>query len=226
MIYQEKSRLVLFERLFVQPSDHHNQGISGFPCELITWEKTYQLARKLARQVRVDHFNPEMIVAISRGGLMPARILSDHLNLFDLATFKIEHYHAVHKEKQARVRYPLTADVEGRRVLMVDDVSDSGDTFQVAIEHLHTRGKPASIRTAVLHHKRVSSFVPDYFAEELVEWRWLIYPWAVIEDLSNFLLEMEEFPASVEKFALELKHRHAIEVPWQILEDVIAFNKQ
>lgn len=210
----------------MQPTDYLNKEKCGVPCVLITWDQCYQLARKLAWQVRVNHFDPEIIVAISRGGLMPARILSDHLNLFDLATLKVEHYHAVHKEKSAKVRYPLTAEVGGRRVLLVDDVSDSGDTFQVAIEHLFTRGEPASLRTAVLHHKRVSSFVPDYFAEEVVEWRWLIYPWAIMEDISSFLLKMEEYPASVEAFALELKKKHAIEVPRQVLEDVFTMNKQ
>ncbi len=209
----------------MQAADSQNQGNRGIPCELITWGQTYQLARNLVWQVRENHFDPEIIVAISRGGLIPARILSDHLNLFDLATLKVEHYHAVHKERTAKVRYPLTAEVGGRRVLLVDDVCDSGDTFQVATEHLHARGEPASLRTAVLHHKRVSSFVPDYFAEEVAEWRWLIYPWAVIEDISSFLLEMEEYPASVEVFALALKQQHAIDVPRQILEDVFAMNK-
>ncbi len=209
----------------MQPTDSQNKDNDGIPCELITWDQTYQLARKLAWQVRENYFAPEIIVAISRGGLMPARILSDHLNLFDLATLKVEHYHAVHKQRTAKVRYPLTAEVEGRRVLLVDDVCDSGDTFRVATEHLHERGEPASLRTAVLHYKRVSSFVPDYFAEEVIEWRWLIYPWAVIEDISSFLLEMVEYPASVEAFALALKQQHAIEVPRQILEDVFSMNK-
>ncbi len=196
------------------------------PCELITWNQVYQQARKLAQQVRENHFSPQMIVAISRGGLVPARILSDHLNLFNLATIKIEHYHALHKQRHASVRYPLTAEIEGKQILLVDDVSDSGATFQVAIEHLNARGDPASIRTAVLHHKRVSSFVPDYFAEEVIEWRWLIYPWAVMEDTSSFLLEMEEYPMSVEAFAIEIKKRHAIDVPRQILEDVLALHRQ
>ena len=193
----------------------------GIPCEIISWEHAYQMARGLARQVREDGFSPEIIVAISRGGLMPARVLSDHLNLFDLATLKVEHYHAVRKQRVAKVQYPLNAAIEGRRVLLVDDVSDSGDTFQVAVRHLHEKGEPASLRTAVLHHKWVSSYVPDYFAQEVKEWRWLVYPWAVIEDLGSFLREMEPRPTSVEAFASLLQARHAIEAPRQILDDVL-----
>ena len=205
--------------------DPPKERARAVPCELLTWGHFYQLARRLARQIREDRYQPEIIVAISRGGLIPARILSDHLDLFDLATVKIEHYHAVTKERSARVRYPLSADITNRRVLLVDDVSDSGDTFEVAIRHLLNQGRPQALRTAVLHHKRVSSYLPDYFVEEVIEWRWIIYPWAVIEDIGSFLLQMKQTPASVEEFALNMLQRHAVKVPRQVLEDVLALHK-
>lgn len=195
---------------------------SGMPCELLSWGDFYQLARRLARLVRDDRFAPDIIVAISRGGLIPARVLADHLNLFDLATVKIEHYHAVTKQRCARVRYPLRADIEDRRVLLVDDVSDSGDTFEVAIGHIHDQGRPQALRSAVLHHKQVSSYLPDYFVEEVIEWRWVIYPWAVIEDIGSFLSELASRPSTVEELSLQIQQRHAVRVPRQILEDVLA----
>ncbi|MEN8177855.1 MAG: phosphoribosyltransferase [Pseudomonadota bacterium] len=194
------------------------------PCELLSWDQCDQMARRLACQIREDGYEPDLIVAIARGGLMPARILSDRLNLFDLATIKVEHYHAMHKERSARVRYPLTADIDGRRVLLVDDVSDSGDTFEVAIRHLRGLGEPLVLKTAVLHHKRIARYRPDYFVEEVVEWRWLIYPWAMMEDLSSFLQEMEPRPVTVEVFAELLQKRHGIDPPRQALEDVLAMN--
>jgi hypoxanthine phosphoribosyltransferase len=201
--------------------DQEVQGRKGYPCELIGWEGFYQLARTLTGRIRTSGFLPDLIVAISRGGLVPARVLADRLDLFDLATLKIEHYHAMHKQPRARVRYPLTAQVEGRRVLLVDDVSDTGDSLQLATEHLLERGRPARLRSAVLHHKRVSSFEPDYFAEAVVEWRWIIYPWAVIEDLNGMLQKMEPRPASAEEFMRRLRREHAIEVSEQIIEDVL-----
>ena len=91
-------------------------------------------------------------MAIGRGGYLPARIVSDYLDVYDLASIRIEHYRGVRRERAARVRYPLTADVAGKRVLLIDDVSDSGDTFAVAIRHLQAHGEPAALRTAVLHH--------------------------------------------------------------------------
>jgi hypoxanthine phosphoribosyltransferase len=193
------------------------------PCELISWQGFHRLAQQLARGIHTAWFRPDIIIAIGRGGYLPARILSDYLNVFDLTDIRIEHYRGAHRQPVASVRYPLTADVSGRHVLLVDDVSDSGETFELATRHLREHGEPAELRTAVLHHKRVSRFVPDYYAEEVVDWRWIIYPWAVIEDLGGFLRAMAPPPASVEAFADYLRERHGIEVARATLEDVLAF---
>ena len=98
-------------------------------CELLSWEQCYQLARNLVRMLREDGFQPDIIVAIARGGYFAARVLSDHLEVYDLASIKAENYHEAHKGSAARVRYPLTAEVARKRVLLVDDVSDSGDLY-------------------------------------------------------------------------------------------------
>ena len=45
---------------------------------------------------------------------------------------------------------------------------------------------PREVRTAVIQHKDTSRFTPDYFAEFVTEWSWIIYPWAVHEDLVGF----------------------------------------
>ena len=115
------------------------------PCELITWNRFHSQARKLARMVRASGWRPDTLVAIGRGGYMPARVLSDFLDLADLTSFKVEHYQSTHISKQAVVRYPLSGSLKGRKVLLVDDVSDSGDTFVAAIAHVKSRGQPADL---------------------------------------------------------------------------------
>lgn len=191
-------------------------------CELVTWERFHALTRQLAFAIRLAPYHPDLIVAIGRGGYMSARIMSDYLDVFDLTDVKIEHYHVAHKERFARIRYPLAADVSGKRVLLVDDVSDSGDTFEVAIRHLCERGEPAELRTAVLHHKLVSIFTPDFIAEVVREWRWIIYPWAVMEDLRSLLRDMDPPPASIDEFARQLRERHGLKIGAQTLEDIFA----
>lgn len=191
-------------------------------CELITWERFHALARQLAFSIRLAPYHPDLIVAIGRGGYMPARIVSDYLDVFDLTDIKIEHYHGAHRERLARIRYPLAAAVAGKRVLLIDDVSDTGDTFEVAIRHLRERAEPAELKTAVLHHKLVSTYTPDYFAEVVREWRWITYPWAVMEDLRYLLGDMDPPPASLDEFARRLRECHDLEIPQQTLEDIFA----
>lgn len=194
---------------------------AGIPCQLVSWDQFALLSRQLARTIHTSWFRPDLIVAIGRGGYLPARMLSDYLNVFDLASMKIEHYYGVRRQKLASIRYPLDAEVAGRHVLLVDDVTDSGETFHVASQHLRQRGEPAELKTAVLHHKSVSGFVPDYYAEEVSTWRWIVYPWALMEDLGSFLQEMVPPPDSVEAFSAYLVEQHGIEVERETLEEVL-----
>jgi hypoxanthine phosphoribosyltransferase len=195
---------------------------AGIQCELITWEHFHELARRLSRIVHAASFRPDVIVAIARGGCVPARMLSDYLDIFDVDAVKIEHYHGIHMERSASVRYPLNADITGKRVLLVDDVSDTGDSFELAVRHLRERGEPAALKTASLHHKTVSAFVPDFCAEIVTEWRWIIYPWAVMEDLRSLRHKMDPQPATVDEFGRYLKQQHGIEPDRRALEDVFS----
>ena len=149
-------------------------------------------------------------------------MLSDLLGVMDLTEFKVEHYRGAHRQAMARVRYPLSASVAGRRVLLVDDVSDTGDTYRVALDHLAERGPPLEVRTAALHHKIVSSFEPDFYGARVLRWRWLIYPWAVIEDLSGFVGGMVPRPGSIDAIAARLRADYGIRVARPVLEDVVA----
>ena len=191
-------------------------------CELVSWEQFRSLARQLALLVQSSGYQPDMIVAIGRGGYMPARLLSDYLDIYNFSGFKIEHYRAAQKQAEARIRYPLSADVKGLKLLLVDDVSDAGDTIEVALAHLHERGPPTEIRTAVLHHKAVSSFVPDFCAAEVTEWRWLIYPWAILEDVSGFIRELGLTDASPERMQAAIEADYGVQISGEILSDANA----
>jgi hypoxanthine phosphoribosyltransferase len=191
------------------------------PCDLISWSRFQQLTRGLAEKIRNSGFRPDLIIAIGRGGYMPARLLSDYFGIMDLADIKIEHYRGTHKQASAVIKYPLTANVSDRKVLLVDDVSDSGDTFSVAIKHILQCGTPVQLRSAVLHHKTTSIFTPDYYARRIVKWRWLIYPWAVTEDIASFIKVEVDLPESLEHIKQNLLERHNISVSMQQIKDAL-----
>lgn len=192
------------------------------PFQLIGWSSVHGLARKLARGIAESGYRPDIIVAIGRGGWVPGRLLSDFLGQMDLTSFKIEHYRAACQPKRAQVRYPLAADVRGRRVLLVDDVADSGETFAVALAHLNRRGAPAELRSAVLHYKTVSPYQPDYYARKVVNWRWIIYPWAIAEDVGNLIRAMSPRPATADEIAQRLAAEHGLRLPRKLLLDLLA----
>ena len=133
----------------------------NMPCQLVSWDAFYQLCYDLADQVHQSGYQIDTLLAIGRGGYMPARILSDVLGIMDLFSFKIEHYRGAHRSPRAVVTYPLLKYIEMNRVLLVDDVCDSGDTFDVAVNHVKQVAKVQEIRTAVIHHKTVSTNKPD-----------------------------------------------------------------
>ncbi len=72
--------------------------------------------------------------------------------------------------------------LEGRRVLLVDEIADTGKTAEVAVRELR-RMNPQEVRTSVLHLKPTSTVVPDYYVEKLERWVWVFYPWSTAETL-------------------------------------------
>lgn len=189
-------------------------------CEYISWNRFYTLCDRLHQRIVASGFRPDIIVAIARGGYMPGRILSDFFGLLDLASLKLEHYDHLHKSATALIKYPLTADLSHKRVLLVDDVSDSGDTFAVAVQHLRRHGEPAQLHTAALHHKVVSSYEPDFYAQRIVKWRWITYPWAVVEDVNTFLGQAERWPTDAAEAASYLQRVHGLRLPQRVLQQV------
>ena len=121
-----------------------NQAIrpSGFACELVSWRRVAMLSNKLAQKIKQDQFKPDIVIAIARGGYVPARILCDRLDIYNLTSIRIAHYTGGStKLELARLSIPLGIDIKGMQVLLVDDVTDTGDTFRLALEHVRSFNK-------------------------------------------------------------------------------------
>ncbi len=192
----------------------------GFRCELVSWGEVYRLTRAVAKAIRGADFEPDLIVAIARGGYVPARLLCDFLDIYDVTSIRIVHYTAgAQKQEQARLAAPLCVDVEDRKVLIVDDVSDTGDTLELSVQHLRD-GRARDVRVAVLHHKQVATVQPEFYGKRVVKWRWITYPWALIEDITGFVRRMQPPPRDPESAARRLRKEYRIKVPRQTLEDV------
>ena len=194
----------------------------SFPCQLISWDESYDLGRRLAYEVKRSGFRPDLIVAIGRGGYVPARVVSDFLLFSLLASIKIEHWDTAACERpQASVRFPLAVDVQSQKVLIIDDVTDTGKTLRTAVDYMKELGA-AEVRTGVLQHKTVSPFVPDYYAEKVAEWRWIIYPWAAHEDLVGLAERvLSEEDQSAREIGERLKERYGLILEESTLLEVV-----
>jgi hypoxanthine phosphoribosyltransferase len=183
----------------------------SFTCELVTWEDQYRLAKALAEKIRSSGYRPDLVIAIGRGGYVPARILCDLLSLNRLTSVRAEHWGTpAEKEEKAVIRFPVCTGIRGERILIVDDVTDTGDSMAVVVDHVKGLG-PSEVRTAVLHHKEVSGFLPDYFAVVCPVWKWIVYPWALHEDLVGFSRRiLAEGPRTLEEVKDELAARYGL----------------
>lgn len=179
---------------------------------LTNWDYIYNLCRNIANDVKRSGYEPEVIIALARGGWFAGRVLCDFLGLDDLSSLKIEHYTgtAAIDIGEPYIRYPLSDEaVEGKKVLIVDDIVDTGESMLSAKAYVLER-KPKDVRTASLQYLGSSKIDPDYIGEKLEDWAWIVYPWNFLEDMTNILLKCMK-GASEDLFDLEA-FRHKLYV--------------
>lgn len=189
----------------------------SFPVQLVSWEESARLARLLAHLLKEESKKPpDLVIAIGRGGYVPARVVCDELLTTQLTSIRLEHWGpAASRKESALVKYPLACSVEGMDLLVIDDVTDTGETLSTAVHYLQQL-QPDHIRTGVLHHKLSSGFSPDYYAEAVSEWHWIIYPWALHEDLSGFLeLELTKEPVHLSNLREMLQTRYTMHIAFE-----------
>jgi len=157
--------------------------MSSLEVVYVPWSKAIEYCYKLASILLDAGENPDTIVAVSRGGLIPARIVSDVLGVDDLVVLRSKFWGIggrVLKEPEVSVHEKL--NLTGKYVLVVDEVVDTGATLSKVVRIVKSLGA-SSVRTAVLHYKSTSAFVPDYYVERVEKWVWIFYPWSFSETL-------------------------------------------
>jgi hypoxanthine phosphoribosyltransferase len=160
-------------------------------CAVTNWNYIYDLCRDLSRSVVESEYKPDVIVALARGGWFAGRMVCDFIGISDLISLKVEHYVGTARlADECRVRYPIAEEmVKDKRVLVIDDIADTGKSLKYSLEYLQ-EFKPVDCKTGVLQLLFTSEITPDYYAEFLEEWMWIIYPWNFIEDMIDLIAKM------------------------------------
>ena len=145
--------------------------------EDLTWERFGWATRELATSIAEDGWIPDLVIAVARGGLTVAGALSYALGVKNCGAINVEFYTGVDARLEVPVVLPPSldlVDVAGLRVLIADDVADTGHTLRLVNEVL--RQHVAEARTAVLYHKPQSVIRPTY-AWQRVD-AWINFPWS------------------------------------------------
>jgi hypoxanthine phosphoribosyltransferase len=148
---------------------------SEMEFEIPSWDQIYELLLNLASTVRKTGFKPEIIIGVSRGGWPPARVMSDLLENPNVANVAAEFYIDVAETKgKPVITQPVSILVEGKRVLVVDDVADTGESLRLVRSYLEEQGA-TEVKTATIYYKPWSVIIPDYYEKETRSW--IIFPW-------------------------------------------------
>jgi hypoxanthine phosphoribosyltransferase len=165
--------------------------------EVPTWNQIYKMLLKIAEKIRKDNFKPDVIVGVSRGGWPPARVISDLLENPNLANVRVEFYVGVAETKgEPTLTQPVSVKVSGKKVLVVDEVADTGKSLQLIKEHLQKEGA-SDVKIAAVYLKPWSIIKPDYYAKETS--RWIVFPWEIKETIRKIFKKCREKGKPVER---------------------------
>jgi uncharacterized protein len=149
----------------------------GHEREILAWDRFGSASRDLAQLVADDGYVPEMILSIARGGLLVGGALGYALGVKNVYTMNVEFYTGVDERLEVpRILPPAPdfVDLEDARILIADDVADTGHTLESVEEFC--AGKVGEVRVAVLYEKSRSLVKCDYVWRRTD--RWINFPWS------------------------------------------------
>lgn len=150
--------------------------------EVLTWAEMGEVTAHLARQVVDSGFRPNVVIAIARGGLVIAGSMTYALDVKLVDAINVEFYVDINETRPDPILLaPMldSASIADQKILVVDDVADSGRTLALVLKLL--RGFGADVRSAVLYNKPRSIVVPDFFWRETDAW--ITFPWSATPPL-------------------------------------------
>ena len=156
--------------------------------EVMTWDDLGRGSRELARAVHADGYRPDMILGIARGGLLVAGALGYALGVKNTFTMNVEFYTGIEERLEMPMLLPPVPDLvdfHEQRVLIADDVADTGATLALVKDFCE--GKVAEVRCAVLYEKQRSTINCEYVWRRTD--RWIDFPWSAQAPVGAELIE-------------------------------------
>ena len=146
----------------------------------MSWDDLGRGSRELAETIHADGYEPDIVLAIARGGLLVAGAIAYALDVKNTFTMNVEFYTGVDERLEMPMILPPVPDLVDfaeTRVLIADDVADTGATL--ALVKQFCAGKVAEVRCAVLYEKPRSTVRCEYVWRRTD--RWIVFPWSADE---------------------------------------------
>ncbi|MEM4519332.1 MAG: phosphoribosyltransferase [Sulfolobales archaeon] len=149
-------------------------------------------SRELSKIIKSSGYKPDVIVAVARGGYVPARLLCDFLGVENLLSIQSQHWtEAAKVAERALIKFRYSVDLSGMKVLLVDDIVDTGESLMLAKNFIINEWRPSDVKIAALQWiSPVAKLKPDFYLIEVKEWYWFQYPWTRLEDTCQFIRRM------------------------------------
>jgi uncharacterized protein len=161
---------------------------NGF--EVPSWDQVHRMLIDLADKIHAEKFEPDILVGISRGGWVPARVMSDLLDNPYVTSVGAEFYVGVYEtNSEPRLTQPIPVSVFDKKILLVDDVVDSGKSAVMVKDHLCRQGVK-EIKILTLYYKPWSIVKPDFYSKETSSW--IVFPWEIKETLKKLVKKSRE----------------------------------
>ena len=169
----------------VVPSIGRKALAANIDYEVPTWNQIYDMLLCQTQKIQQQNIHPDIIIAVARGGLIPARILTDLLETSHLHCIQIQFYTDIQKTQcQPTLKQVLNTQIIGKTALVVDDIADTGESLKLAKTHLQTIGAK-EIKTATLYLKHHSALTPDFYEKQTGNW--VVFPWDTKEVLRKII---------------------------------------
>ncbi len=170
---------------------------------VLSFDEIWKMLYELYNKIKESNFTPDVIIGITRGGFLPARILSDFFGIRQVTTIGVGFYTDINETMpEPKFTEKFCYNVKNKSILLVDDVSDTGKSLEFTFKYLK-KMKIKEIKTATLHYKPQSIFEPDYFIRETSAW--IVYPWESIEFARDYYAKRLNQKILPEKILQELR---------------------
>jgi hypothetical protein len=191
-----------------------------FEFEVPTWNQMYDMLLNLTEKIRKNGFKPDIIVGVSRGGWPPARVLSDLMGNPNLANVRVEFYLGVAETKgEPTLTQPVSVAVDGKKILLVDEVADTGKSLKLVKKHLTENGA-TEVKIATVYYKPWSIIKPDYYEKETRHW--IVFPWEIKETIRKIVKKCREKRKPVEiETAKLVKAGISLELVRRFLKEIL-----